>query len=212
MEGLRGRLTYANVVATLALFLALGGGAYAVSKIGSKQIERNAVKSRHLAPNAAKGRDVAEGTLGTVPNAARLGGRRLGEIVERIDFSAFSASQAEPVEETQRIGGVDVTVRCTMAGGIGSDAILQIDGERQFDASVLFDTTLARTGNTLGHRAGGLEPDGILFMEQGTSSRGNFWIVWREPSRTVSIQGRYDVFRDIQADCDVNAVATIAPA
>ena len=47
------RLTYANVVATLALFLALGGGAvWAVDKIGSREIKNKAVKTRHLAGNA----------------------------------------------------------------------------------------------------------------------------------------------------------------
>jgi hypothetical protein len=38
---LRARLTYANVVATLALFIALGGSSYAITQIGSKQV-RNA--------------------------------------------------------------------------------------------------------------------------------------------------------------------------
>jgi hypothetical protein len=47
---IRPGLTYANVIATLALFLALGGGAYAAFKlpkdsVGSKQIKANAVNS-----------------------------------------------------------------------------------------------------------------------------------------------------------------------
>jgi hypothetical protein len=47
------RFTYANVVATLALFLALGGAsAFAASKIQSGDIADNAVKSANLAPGA----------------------------------------------------------------------------------------------------------------------------------------------------------------
>ena len=47
---IRSRVTYANVIATLALFMALGGGAYAASKVpnnsvGTKQLEKNAVNS-----------------------------------------------------------------------------------------------------------------------------------------------------------------------
>jgi hypothetical protein len=49
----RARLNYANVMATVAVFLALGGGAYAVTKlpknsVGSKQIRNGQVKTRDL--------------------------------------------------------------------------------------------------------------------------------------------------------------------
>jgi hypothetical protein len=51
---LRPRLTYANVVATLALVLALGGGTvYAATKLG-----KNEVKSKNIAPGAVKGGDL----------------------------------------------------------------------------------------------------------------------------------------------------------
>ena len=47
------RLSYANVVATLALFVALGGSSYAALKlprnsVGAKQIRSGAVQPRHL--------------------------------------------------------------------------------------------------------------------------------------------------------------------
>jgi hypothetical protein len=47
---IRAGLTYANVMATIALFIALGGGAYAAIKlpknsVGPKQIKKNAVNS-----------------------------------------------------------------------------------------------------------------------------------------------------------------------
>jgi hypothetical protein len=45
----RPRLTYANIISTLALFLALGGGAaYAASKMRSDDIARNAIKPVNL--------------------------------------------------------------------------------------------------------------------------------------------------------------------
>src|SRR5262245_58876192 len=49
----RERLTYANVMATIAVFLALGGGAYAVS------LGRNSVGSPELKPGAVKPQDTA---------------------------------------------------------------------------------------------------------------------------------------------------------
>jgi hypothetical protein len=43
------RLTYANVMATIAMFIALGASAYALS--------RNSVRSQHIAPGAVKASD-----------------------------------------------------------------------------------------------------------------------------------------------------------
>jgi hypothetical protein len=66
MQGIRTRLTYANVIATLALFLALSGGVvYAAGTLGknavkSKNIAANAVKSRNLAKNAVKNKNLAK--------------------------------------------------------------------------------------------------------------------------------------------------------
>lgn len=66
---LRKRLTYANVAATLALFLAVAGGTvYAASELGrndvkSKNIAKGAVKASDLAKNAVIGAKVRDETL-----------------------------------------------------------------------------------------------------------------------------------------------------
>jgi hypothetical protein len=80
----RSRLTYANIVATLALVVALSGGAYAAAalprnSVGAKQLRNNAVtrvkiKNRavsgaKIAANAVTGYHVVESTLGAVPEA-----------------------------------------------------------------------------------------------------------------------------------------------
>lgn len=58
-ENVRARLTYANVMSTIAVFGVLaGGGAYAASKIGSSDIAKNAVRSKHVKKKAIKGSDV----------------------------------------------------------------------------------------------------------------------------------------------------------
>ena len=60
MRPLRERLTYANVMSTIALFLALSGGAvYAASKIHSGDIAANAIKSKQIAPKAVTPADMA---------------------------------------------------------------------------------------------------------------------------------------------------------
>lgn len=60
------RLSYANVMATVALFVALGGSSYAALRIGSKQIVNNGVRSADLRNNDVRGKDVRNGTLGSV--------------------------------------------------------------------------------------------------------------------------------------------------
>lgn len=53
-----------NVVAYLALFVALGGaGAYAADKIGSRDIAKNAIKSKHIKNNKVSSADLKDGDL-----------------------------------------------------------------------------------------------------------------------------------------------------
>ncbi len=69
---LRGPLSYANVAATLALFLALAGGAaVAANQITARDIDKDAVGGSELKRDAAKGKHVKEDTLGPVPTAGK---------------------------------------------------------------------------------------------------------------------------------------------
>jgi hypothetical protein len=61
---MRPRLTYANVVATLALFLALTGGAvYAASKISGKEIKKNSLPGNRIKANTVTNKQVKKQTL-----------------------------------------------------------------------------------------------------------------------------------------------------
>lgn len=62
----RKHLTYANVVSTLALAAALTtSGAYAAATIGSANIKRNAITSKHIAPGTINGTDIAPDAITT---------------------------------------------------------------------------------------------------------------------------------------------------
>ncbi len=68
MSKLRGALTYANVVATLALFIALGGASYAAIKlprnsVGTKQIKKGAITSDKIRNGAIGSAKVRDGAL-----------------------------------------------------------------------------------------------------------------------------------------------------
>jgi hypothetical protein len=76
---IRRYLSYANVVGTLALLIALGGGAYAMNKVNSREIvngtirsvdlkNRKGVHAADVKRNALRGRQIDERTL----NAARF--------------------------------------------------------------------------------------------------------------------------------------------
>ena len=79
MRALLDRLTYANVVATIALFVAVGtGGAYAVSKIDGSDIRNHSLTGKEFKANSVGGKAIKESSLRPVPraeNAARLGGK-----------------------------------------------------------------------------------------------------------------------------------------
>lgn len=71
MKRISGKLTYANVVASLALFVALGGGAYAATQlpknsVGPKQLKKEAVTPAKLSKASRSALAGAEGARGPV--------------------------------------------------------------------------------------------------------------------------------------------------
>jgi hypothetical protein len=69
MEKLRARLTYANVMATIAVFIALGGASYAATQlpkhsVGTKQLRNGAVTYGKIAKSASKRLAGATGATG----------------------------------------------------------------------------------------------------------------------------------------------------
>src|SRR3954447_17495705 len=96
VKQIRKRLTYANVMSSIAVFLVLGGAAFAAAQlpknsVGSKQLKKNAVTAAKvkngaiveakigsgavttskLANDAATGDKVLESSLSQVPSAAK---------------------------------------------------------------------------------------------------------------------------------------------
>jgi hypothetical protein len=84
-------------MSTLAVFLALGGGAWAVSakrnSVTDRQLAAESVGSSELKRNAAKGSDIAEGTLGVVPSAEIADSASYADSASTAD-TAYSAETA----------------------------------------------------------------------------------------------------------------------
>ena len=97
----RPKLTYSNVVATLALFVALGGAAVAAGlphhSVGARQLKRGAVTTRALRRGAVTGPKLAEGSVGAGklgPDAVLLGTIANGVVTNAaIDNSAVNAGK-----------------------------------------------------------------------------------------------------------------------
>jgi hypothetical protein len=102
-------LSYANIVASVALFMALGGVSYAAStaatnSVRSSSIKNGQVKNADLGANAVtsvkiadgqvKGADVLESSLGRVPSAA----------------NAAHATNADLAADANTVGGLAPTV------------------------------------------------------------------------------------------------------
>ncbi len=70
MRRLRAKLTYANVMSTLAVFIALGGSSYAALKITGRDVKNSSLTYKDLKRNTLGGSRIRESRLGTVPAGA----------------------------------------------------------------------------------------------------------------------------------------------
>jgi hypothetical protein len=73
---MRPRLTFANVMSVIAVFIALGGASYAAFKlpknsVGTKQIKPNAINSSKVADGSLKAGDFASGQLPEGPQGPK---------------------------------------------------------------------------------------------------------------------------------------------
>ena len=62
---LRSRLTYANVMATIAVFVSLGGGAYAALRITGREVVNSSLRGADVRNGSLTGRDIRDRSIGT---------------------------------------------------------------------------------------------------------------------------------------------------
>jgi hypothetical protein len=138
---LAGKLTYSNVVSTLCLFVLLGGGAYAATKlpknsVGARQLKKNSVTKAKIRANAVTGAEVADGslsgadiaasTLGVVPRAEAASSAGTAVNAARADFAdgAAVAAAATTAADAQKLDGrglSDFRDRCWFTEQVGWD-------------------------------------------------------------------------------------------
>lgn len=117
-----------NVVAYLALFVALGGTGYAVSKVGPQDIERNAVRAKHVKRNAIRAKEIKRRAVRSAEIAnkqVRLGDLNRGSVATGFGAGLYfgQASQFGPVSPN-----AGTTPSVPITGNIDFDLSLDSEG------------------------------------------------------------------------------------
>ena len=112
-------MTYANLMASIAVFVALGGTGYAAVKVNGKNIKNKSIAGKKLKRDTLSGSQIKESTLKTVPRA---------QSADRA-ASADSANTATTAGNANTLDGKDSAsfrLRCP--------AGMQLDGDICFEA------------------------------------------------------------------------------
>jgi len=143
LKGMRGRLSYANVAATLALFLALAGGtAIAAGQITARDLAPDSVGGSELKANAAKGKHIKEDTLGPVPTAGKA---------NNVLWAVVNNPNGQPNANVVRAGQDGTTA---IEGG----AVVEVDFARDV-TNCVYSATRASVGTAV-EQAGFVQANG----------------------------------------------------
>lgn len=114
------RLTYANVMSTLAVFIALGSSSYAAMRINGLSIRNRSIPATKLRYNTLGGREIRESALDQVPSASntdRLDGLTAGDLKIKCPTDTFPMADV-CVERTPRPAAAygSAVLRCLLVG------------------------------------------------------------------------------------------------
>jgi hypothetical protein len=120
LRQLRHHLTYANVMATVAVFIALGGSSYAALRISGSDIRNRSIAGKKMKRNTLTGRQIKESRLSKVPrarNADRLNGATAASLRIRCPAGTFPSADV-CVEQTPRRAAAygSAVLECALAG------------------------------------------------------------------------------------------------
>jgi len=177
LKQIRKRLTYANVMSSLAVFLVLGGatafaaGHLGKNTVGTKQLKKNAVTTAKIKKHAVTGAKIKLSSLGAVP-------------------SATNASHASTADKATNSDHADVATNADNAGKLGGSppsAFLSSSGVRADgngissplnDFTTTTFTDLVSKGFTA-PSAGFIYLTGSVSTEDDVSFAGGGWLLFR---------------------------------
>jgi hypothetical protein len=125
LRNIGARMTYANVMATVAVFIALGGSGYAATKINGKNIKNKSIAGKKLKnrtitagkvkKNTLGGTEIAESRLGQVGSAASADNATHADNAD----NANNATNANTAGNANLIDGIDSSVFARRSDGVG---------------------------------------------------------------------------------------------
>jgi hypothetical protein len=142
---IRSHASFSNVVAVTALFVALGGTSYAATRIGSKQIKNNSVRSVDIKNRTIKSRDIAKGVIGSTLQSTA------GQATRDVGPTGIGASQSFTPVAT--LGGLEpgayvLLAKVNQSGNQRTDGRCRIQAEGDYDDS---NRGLREQGTSEGH-------------------------------------------------------------
>ena len=191
MKQIRKRITYANVMSSLAVFLVLGGAtAVAAKKIGSNEIKGNSITTGKIKKNAittskikknaittpkikngaVTGAKVNLGTLGTVPNATHATTADTATNWSRYFTTGLKKASVGNNVALGSVGPFTFTGKCIDGGG------------GNFEAAVYATTSAAGsfvyTAEHSGYSEGEFNPGVEQQIDYGVSTTGKEWAAY----------------------------------
>ena len=223
----RDRLTYANVISTIALFVALGGGAYAAvtlppKSVGTRQLKNKAVTRVKIADRAVNGRklarnsvnglkvtddkltgaDVKEETLGQVPEAQHANKATDSDLLNDHTFAYFEAAQRAEFGSASRTAAQ----RLKILEWTNAHAMVVTDGDADAGFEVrVRNTNAAGQGDLLVIDPAGnfvVITEGNDSNEISTTNAGDLrFVIARPDGRTIWVRCAFPAFPAAPVRC-----------
>jgi hypothetical protein len=216
MRRLRPRLTFANVVSVIALFIALGGASYAAFKlpknsVGRKQLKKNAVTTAKIKNSAVTGTKVKNGSL-TGANVAdgsltgaQINASTLGEVPAASRAGNATTLDGSPAGDFARSnrflsgnGKVNATTSANLFS-IPGEFVLKTNGLGKFEPKLLVQDLSPDPWDFLGKQhentweSVAVNPGESREVDFGTVEAGTLFAVDRpHPEKQVLIDCTYE--------------------
>jgi hypothetical protein len=191
VKQLKKRLTYANVMSSIAVFLVLGGATaiaagLAKNSVGTKQLKNNAVTTAKIKNDAVTGAKVNESTLGTVPSASSATNAANAAFANKANTAdkAATADNANNAANAAKLNGLTsasfvgrsdllwaiVDENGTLVNGFGATGASRL-ASGEFRIVFNREVTNCASGGTATDISGGAAPVGSSARFLGTDNR-----------------------------------------
>jgi hypothetical protein len=184
MEQIKGKLNFSNVVALLALFIALGGSAYAATRlphnsVGTNQLKKNSITAAKIRNGAITGAKIQLSTLGTVPNAAHAAAADTAASAShagRADSAGDASTlQGNPPTAFMQGGGRFISAHRELGVGDSNVTMMTLPGIGHLTADCKMGTTYLEGGYEIINESGSMMDQTLQYgggVDGGTVANG----------------------------------------